>query len=415
MTATEQRIGHRFRLAVLASHPIQYQAPLYRALAKSPEIDLMVLFCSNWGLKTYRDEGFGQELKWDIPLLDGYRSEFLPNVSPSPNLTGFWGLINPAVVRRLREGKFDAIWIHGWSRFTDWLVMLTAFALGIPVLLRGETNLLPMLPRWKRILKRAVLTRLFKKVSGFLAIGRYNTEFYKAYGVPKEKIFHVPYAVDNVFFISKAKELLPKKIELKEKFGIPADLPVILFSGKLTAVKRPMDLLQAYAQVLKDVKCALIFVGNGPLRSELEAYARQLRLENVYFMGFQNQTELPTFYTMADVFVLPSGFEPWGLVVNEAMCFGLPVIVSDQVGAGGDLVREGINGHVFPAGDITILTNRLKQVVSNRGTRRRMGEESSGIIKKWSCEEGVDQILKGMEKIKSHQGVNAKKEMVGIR
>src|SRR5437899_2901678 len=130
-----------FRLAVLASHPIQYQAPLYRALAARHEIDLTVFFYSDWGLKAYRDDGFGQEVKWDVPLLEGYRSEFLPNISPRSGISKFWGLINPAVVQRLRKGNFDAVWVHGWAISTDWLAMFTAFATGIPVLLRGETNL----------------------------------------------------------------------------------------------------------------------------------------------------------------------------------------------------------------------------------------------------------------------------------
>lgn len=382
-----------FRIAVLASHPIQYQAPLYRALAKNPEIDLTVLFCSDRGLETYRDEGFGQELKWDIPLLDGYRSEFLPNVSPMPNLSGFWGLINPAVIRRLRRGNFDAVWIHGWSRFTDWLAMLTAFASGIPVLLRGETNLLPSLPRWKRILKRAVLIRLFKKISGFLAIGRYNTEFYEAYGVPKEKIFHAPYAVDNGFFLSKAKELLPKKIELKKKLGIPEDLPVILFCGKLIPVKRPMDLLQAFAQVSKDTKYALVFVGDGSLRNDLEVYVREHGLQQVYFMGFQNQTVLPKCYAIADILVLPSEFEPWGLVVNEAMCFNLPMILSDKVGAAGDLLMEGSNGYTYPVGQLSELEKLLKLVLSHNDQRRQMGIASLQIINRWSYEENMNGVL----------------------
>ena len=142
-----------YRLAILASHPIQYQTPLFRALAARSEIDLTVLFCSDWGLKPYRDDGFGQELKWNIPLLDGYRSEVLANKSPRPNLSHLGGLINPGIVRRLRRGYFDALWVHGWARATDWLAVLTAFASGIPVLLRGETNLLPTLPRPKEKLK----------------------------------------------------------------------------------------------------------------------------------------------------------------------------------------------------------------------------------------------------------------------
>jgi glycosyltransferase involved in cell wall biosynthesis len=388
-----------FRLAILASHPIQYQAPLFRALAKRTEFDLTVFFCSDWGIKTYRDEGFGQELKWDIPLLDGYRSEFLPNVSPKPNSSKFWGLINPAIVRRVRNGSFDAVLIQGWARFTDWLCLCTAFISGIHVLLRGDTNLLPTLPQWKSVIKRAVLTRIFERVSAFLAIGRFNARFYEAYGVPKEKIFHVPYAVNNDFFISKANELFPKKIELKKKFGIPENLPVILFTGKLTSVKRPMDLLQAYADLSKEIKCALIFVGNGPLRDQLEAYMEEQDLQHVYFTGFQNQTELSRFYIIADIFVLPSGFEPWGLVINEAMCFSLPIIVSDQVGARGDLVCEGLNGFAYSTGDVMALASRLKLLLTDETLRVKMGDASFKIIKDWSVYENVNGCLRIMRSL----------------
>jgi glycosyltransferase involved in cell wall biosynthesis len=389
-----------YRLAILVSHPIQYQAPLYRALAARPEIDLMVFFCSDWGLNACHDAGFGQELKWDIPLLDGYRSEFLPNVSLKPNPSRFWGLINPVIIQRLRNGGFDAVWVHGWASLTNWLAMLAAFASGIPVLLRGETTLLPTLPRWKRVLKQTVLKRLFKWISAFLAIGRYNAEFYAAYGVPKEKIFHVPYAVDNDFFLSKAKDLLPHKLEMKKKFGIPENLPVILFCGKLTPVKQPMDLLQAYAQITNDVKCALVFVGDGSLRSELEAYVREHRVKNVLFMGFQNQTELPKFYTIADIFVLPSGSEPWGLVVNEAMCFGLPVVVSNQVGAGGDLVKEDVNGFVYRAGDTATLATRLKLLLSNEHLRLKMGDASRKFIMSWAYLTCIKGLLECLERLR---------------
>ena len=277
--------------------------------------------------------------------------------------------------------------------------MLTAFAAGIPVILRGETTLLPHMPSWKAAIKRAVLSLLFKKVSGFLAIGRYNAEFYEAYGVPKEKIFLVPYAVDNSFFLSKAEEQLPEKIELKRNVGIPDDLPVVLFSGKLLDVKRPMDLLMAFAEVSEVVQAALVYVGEGPLRSELEAYVRESRIQHVYFVGFKNQTELPEFYAMADVFVLPSTFEPWGLVVNEAMCFGLLVIVSDQVGAGGDLVQHGVSGFVYPAGQVSALADQLRGVLADPVKRKETGQVSKQLIQQWSYREDVQGIIACLEKV----------------
>ncbi len=392
--------GGKYKLAVLASHPIQYQAPFYKLLSNE-SVDLTVLFCSEWGLKSYKDTGFGKEVKWDVPLLEGYKYKFLKNISSIPNVSKFFGLINLEIIDELKNNNYDAIWIHGWSSFTNWLAMITAFQLNVPVLMRGETNLLPQVPFWKNTLKKNILKWLFKRVSGFLSIGKYNAEFYEDYEVPKEKIFLVPYIVNNDFFISKANELTPKKFELKKKYGLPKNLPVILFSGKLIGVKRPIDLLKAYEIVSKDVESSLVYLGDGKLRNEIEVYIKAHNLKNVYLMGFKNQTELPELYAMADVFVLPSDFEPWGLVINEAMCFGLPVIISDQIGAGGDLVKDGKNGYVYSSGEINELSDKLKTLLNNNDLREAFGKNSREIISRWSYEEdvkGIEQCFKYLKK-----------------
>ena len=396
--STEVAISKKYRLAILTSHPIQYQVPLFRALAAHPAIDLTVLFCCDHGLKPYHDPGFGCEVKWDVPLTEGYTYQFLPNQSFSPGVGKFWGLINPSIITTLRRGQFDALLVHGWSRFTNLLAMTVAFVLGIPVLIRGETNLLPVLPSWKQALKRFLLGNLFKRLSGFLAIGRYNTEFYRAYGVPDEKIFLAPYAVDNDFFISKAQEYKPLKSALKREFGIPEELPIILFSGKLTDVKRPLDLLKAFELVIPKYPAALLYLGDGILRKDLEQYTKLSNLEHVYFVGFHNQTDLPRFFAAADIFALPSGTEPWGLVVNEALCFGLPIIISDQVGACGDLVRDDVNGFIFPSGKVEVLADKLAQLLGDAKVRQRMGEASEQIIERWSYTEDVQGIVSCLSK-----------------
>ncbi len=383
----------RFKLAILISHPIQYQAPLYKLLSNEPNIDLTVLFCSDFGLKEYKDKGFGEEIKWDIPLLDGYKYKFLKNISPFPNVSHFWGLINPEVVEELKNNNYDAIWIHGWRCLTDWFAMLSAFKLGIPVLLRGEANVLERSFSFKCLVRKFILKNIFRKVFAFLSIGTFNTEFYKNYDVPKEKIFLVPYIVNNDFFISNANKLISQKDRLKQKYNIPKDLPIILFSGKLIDNKKPLDLLKAYELVLKEINAVLIYLGDGELRKEIEKYIKTHKLKNVYLMGFKNQTELPEFYAMADIFVLPSSFEPWGLVVNEAMCFGLPVIVSDQVGASGDLVKGGVNGYIYSSKQAYELSDKLKVLLKNKILREEFGKASLGIIKNWSYKECVHGLL----------------------
>jgi glycosyltransferase involved in cell wall biosynthesis len=386
----------RFRLAILASHVIQYQAPLFRMLACQPEIELLVFFCSDWGAQSYQDEGFGQQIKWDVPLLEGYRFEFLPNWSIRPNAAPFWGRINPQIIQVLRRRRFDAIWVHGWARLTDWMAMLAAFKFKTPVIIRGESNLLAALPPWKSSLKRIVLCNLFRRTSAFLAIGRLNAEFYRVHGVPKEKIYMVPYAVNNDFFLSQADKLANCKEKLKQELGIAPELPVVLYAGKLIEKKRPFDLLKAFEYVSRTQKAVLVYVGAGSLEPELKQYAEAKHLP-VVFAGFRNQTELPRWFAIADVFVLPSRDEPWGLVVNEAMCFSLPVVASDQVGAAGDLVREGINGFVFSSGDARSLSEHLEMLLSDPVLRARLGQKSREIIEHWSYRENVNGVLTCLE------------------
>ncbi|MBS1875387.1 MAG: glycosyltransferase family 4 protein [Acidobacteria bacterium] len=389
---------HRpYRLAVLTSHPIQYQAPLFRALAQTSEVDLDVLFCSQGSVGLHVDEGFGVEFAWDVPLLAGYRHSFLKNVSPRPNPSRFFGCVNPQIFRALAADRYDAVWVNGWGLASCWLGFIAAHRYGIPLLLRGETNVLSERGGLKGGARHFLLERLFGHVSAFLAVGGRNADFYAAYGTLSEKVFLAPYAVDNDFFFTRSGSLANDRISLREREGISPDLPVILYCGKFSDVKRPLDLLEAFQYLGDDPMASLVFVGDGRLRGEMQRYVVEHGLRRVHFLGFRNQTELPACYALADVFVLPSGFEPWGLVVNEAMCFALPVIASDKVGAVPDLVHDGVNGFVFPAGNVELLTDCLRRVLLVEGIRRRMGTQSRAIIEHWGINETVRGILQALD------------------
>jgi glycosyltransferase involved in cell wall biosynthesis len=380
----------RYRLAVLSSHVIQYQDPLFKKLAAEPDIDLTVFFCSDWGAVAYRDPGFGRKLEWDLPLRQGYEWNVLPNWSLRPNPSRFWGLINPGIVERVARGRYDAIWVHGWSNCTAWMAMLAAFVFNVPVLLRGDSQLLSSSPgSLRQVIKRHVLTRLFHKASAFLAIGTSNARFYRSYGAPPERIFHVPYSVDNERLLSSANELLASREAIRSRLNIPRQVPVVLFSGKLIPVKAPMDLLKAFELANAVSPAHLVFVGDGELGRELKDYVSCRNIPNVHFVGFQNQRELASFFVAADIFVLPSAFDQWGLVVNEALCFGLPVIVSDQVGASADLVEHGQNGFVFPSGDVSALSQCLAKLFSDDVLRRRMAQASQRRIHHWNFEADI--------------------------
>jgi glycosyltransferase involved in cell wall biosynthesis len=384
------------RLAILTSHPIQYQAPLFRHLAARPGLDLTVFFCSDFGLKPYDDPGFGTRFRWDVPLLGGYRHEFLRNRSPVPRAGTFWGALNPGIRDRLRAGRFDALVVHGWALATNWLALRASRRLDLPVFLRGESNGLSEPLGFRRLVKRNVLTRLFRATAGFLAIGSLNRGFYESYGVDPNRIFHAPYSVDNAFFRDHADALAPERAALRSRESIPEGATVFLFCGKLSPVKRPLDVLEAFARLNDVGGCHLVYAGDGMLRGEVERRSRELGLGNVRVTGFLNQSELPRYYAMADALVLPSGLEPWGLVVNEAMNFGLPLIVSDRVGSAPDLVRRGENGHVFPAGDVPALSEAMRAVAGDGAVRTGMGEASRRLIARWGLPETADGYLCGL-------------------
>ena len=433
----EERVGQilelfkTFKMAVFMSHPIQYQAPFLREIAAAKEIDLTAYFFWDFGVKKTFDKQFDRDVMWDIPLLEGYRHKFLRNFSLKPS-SDFWGTLNFGVVSELIKNHYDAVLVYGWNYFANWLIFLTAFILGTRVFLSGESPLNQELlkPKWKIKIKKIVLGWLFKRISAFLYIGEENKKFYQYYGVPEDKLFFAPYAVDNKRFIEARKSLSKNRKLLRKELRIDEKDIVILFVGKLIYKKHPFDLLRAYELLnmgksdLPNInvnvrrsdfqKFNLIFVGDGILRPELENYVKEYNLKNVHFTGFKNQTEIPKYYALSDILVLPSGAgETWGLVVNEAMCFGLPIIASDVVGCGPDLVKHSENGYIFPVGDIKALAKYLRDLIyghsdsfvnsdkfvdSDYGLekRKKFGKKSFEIIQNYSYEKDVNSILKAL-------------------
>lgn len=393
----------RPRLAYLVSHPIQYQAPLLRRINAETDIDLTVFFCSDLSAQSYLDEGFGQAVRWDVPLLEGYRSEFLPAIGNRRRLS-FFRPLNYGLAARLESGKFDALWLHGWGYWSHLRAIHTARRLGIKLLMRGESGLHLDQPTGVRgAVKQALLRYLTTRVDGFLAIGTLNSEFYRKQGVQPERIYPVPYAVDNAFFQAQAAEALISREALRQQLGLETGRPVILYASKMTPRKRADDLLEAYRRLSPngnvEPRPYLLFIGDGELRPALAARVRELGWHSVRFLGFKNQTELPAYYDLCDVFVLPSVQEPWGLVINEVMNAGKAVIVSDEVGCGPDLVKHGENGYVFRAGDIDGLHRSLRETFADPERTVVMGRRSLALINGWGFDEditGLRQALAGV-------------------
>jgi glycosyltransferase involved in cell wall biosynthesis len=391
------------KLAYLVSHPIQYQAPMLSRIAADPDIDLTVFFCSASSMRAYHDAGFGRTVQWDVPLTEDYKHVFLPAIGDDRS-PGTFRPINYGLARMLRDGGFDVLWTHGYMRLFNLLSMIAAHRRGMIVLNRDEA--------WeasarrgpvKRAVKRVFFRMLWRICDGMLAIGSKNRAYYVSQGMPENRIFPMPYAVDNASFRDKAKAAAPTREELRAELGIAPGRPVVLYASKFQTRKRCADLVDAFAKIVKDESCrapVLLLVGDGEEREALIAQVAALGIgDNVIFAGFRNQSELPRFYDLCDVFVLPSLMEPWGLVVNEAMCAGRAIIASDEVGSAADLVHDGENGFVFRAGDADALAGALRGVLSDEARCRRMGEKSLEIIEGWGFEEdlaGLKQALRAL-------------------
>jgi glycosyltransferase involved in cell wall biosynthesis len=391
------------RLAYFVSHPIQYQAPLLRRIAADPDIDLKVSFYSDFSLKAYKDPGFGKSIKWDVPLTEGYEHQFLDCWGSKQQHSWYQQPIAKDIRNYLKQGQFDAIWVHGWSWLCSLQAILAAENLGIPILLRGESNGVKETAHpAKKIAKQTFLNWLFPKIAGFLYIGTMNRQFYQSYGINEERLFHVPYAVDNDYFGQQAANSRANQQQLRQSLNLEPGRPIILYAAKLIEVKRPQDLLFAYQSLSpdgrKEPEPYLLFVGDGALRPELEEKAKATGWNSIRFLGFRNQSEIPAMYDLCDVFVLPSSFEPWGLAINEVMNAGKAVVVSDQVGCAPDLVLEGENGRIFPVGDTKALALAMQWGISHR---IQAGEVSRKHIQNWSFEEDLCRLKNALNQVKT--------------
>jgi glycosyltransferase involved in cell wall biosynthesis len=390
----------RVKVAYLVSHPIQYQAPLLRRIAQAPDIDLTVFFGSNFSVQEYVDKGFGVDVKWDVPLLDGYRHEFLPSIWDKRR-TGPTAQLSYGIFSRLRESKeadgFDVLWVHGYSTLNTLQAMIMAKALGIPVLLRAESRLgKKRSGMLKQVTKSLFFSGLKQLVDAVLPIGSANAAYWRHFLGEDLPQFLVPYAVDNDYFQSRSREAASRREDLRRELGLDPSRPVILFASKLQGRKRCGDLLEAYLDLCSEIEDEpdepvpyLVIVGDGVERAALERRAKESGVSGARFCGFRNQSELPRFFDLAAVFVLPSQDEPWGLIVNEAMNSGRPMILSDDVGCQPDLVTDGVEGCVFPVGDVKALTDALRRVLTEPGTANAMGERGLKRISGWDYEQDM--------------------------
>ncbi len=389
------------RLGYLVTHPIQYQAPLLRKLSQSGEVDLSVFFLSDMSTKAYFDKGFGAPVDWQTDLLSGYKSLMLRPDSPR---LSFWEPPAPRVGKALRESGIECLWVHGYAQVGLIRGLVEAKLSGLKILFRGEGNqqLQPANPV-RRKAKAAVLRRLASNVDAFLAIGSLNREYYMSLGVDASRIFDVPYAVDNDYFQGAVSRASASRDALRAELGMTDARPAILFASKLQPRKRVMDLVEAYIRLSPDGKSEppayLVIVGDGEQRPQVEQRVKETGWSSIKLPGFKSQSELPRYYDLCDVFVLPSEREPWGLVINEVMNAGRAVVCTSQVGSAYDLVEHERNGYVYEAGNMEQLSGHLSKLAGSKELCVEMGKRSLDRVSRWSYDEDMRGIVKAVHAV----------------
>jgi glycosyltransferase involved in cell wall biosynthesis len=394
--------SRKARVAYFVSHPIQYQVPLLRRIALEGDIDLRVFFFSDLSVRGYRDKGFGGvQVKWDIPLLDGYSYEFLPGFRNGDSL-GFATPLSYGIFGRLRDGGFDAVWVHGYHTFNSLQAIFVAKLLHIPVILRAESQLNDRVRTKKTLLaKRLFFPILRQTVDCVMPIGKPNAEYWQRYLGSRVPRFPMPYAVDNTYFNTRAAEAATQRDALRRELDLEAGHPIFLFASKLQSRKRCIDLVDAFLKLSHapgvEPPAYLLIIGDGEERAAIECRIRESGLSSIRMLGFRNQSELPRFFDLCDVFILPSIHEPWGLIVNEVMNAARAVVVSDQVGCHDDLVEDGKNGIVFPAQDVDALSAILRRFLEDPSLARVMGREGLKTIARYSFDEDVHGLRQALQ------------------
>jgi len=386
------------RLAIVATHPIQYYAPIFKLLSESDQINLKVFY--TWGessIKKY-DFGFGKIIEWDIPLFDGYGYEFLPNITKNQGTHHFNGITNPDSIQQIDIFQPDVILIYGWGWHSH-LKIIRHYEGKVPLWFRGDSTLLDQKPGFKNLLRNIFLKWVYKHIDKAFYVGKSNKAYFLKYGLKEHQLIFAHHAIDNLRFETNRSD---EATVIRQTMRLAGSDILVLFAGKLDIKKDPFLLLNAFSRI-KKLGVHLLFVGNGILEDNLKATVKNNNISNVFFIDFQNQKVLPTYYQACDLFCLPSKGpgETWGLAINEAMACGKAVLVSDKVGCALDLVEDGVNGMIFKSNSIEDLQEKLTYLLGKgKDGLKSMGQASLKIIKPWTFANQVKAIEKEISKLK---------------
>lgn len=386
----------RYRVLSICAHPVQYMAPLLRRLAVHPQVELEVAYCTLRGAEGGNDPEFGVTVKWDIPLLEGYSWTHVPNRGSGDE--SFFGLNNPGLWKMIRQGRFDAVLCYtGYIRASFWIAWLSAKLSGAVFIFGTDTTTLVSMDgkKWKPYIKRLFWPFLYRLADQVNAPCTGTKELMHSLGIPDDRVTLIPNCVDNDWWIEQASRV--DRNAVRTSWGAGSDTIVVLFSGKLQPWKRPLDLLHAFARAeFRDA--LLVFAGEGPLRTGLQQEAAALGIaDRLRFLGFVNQTQLPGVYSAADLLVLPSRYEAFGLVVNEAMLCGCAAVVSDRTGVARDLISPVAPEFIYPSGDVAVLAAVLRRAFSDRAALRSIASAGRRRLETWGPRENIAGTVEAIE------------------
>jgi glycosyltransferase involved in cell wall biosynthesis len=396
---------HKYKVLLISALPIQNYASL-RLMAKHPQLDILVAYCSlpkseNFNpISTAKSPELLTQACFDIPLLEGYPWRYIPNRSPLPSLTKVYGLINPGLVTLVSE--FDCCVVYGHNYVTFWLAIAAAKLNGKPLILATDATYIEPVSggNWKIPIKKRILPYLYNQVAdAVLVLSSISKQFIHSLGVPQEKIFLTPYVVDNESIADTAQR--SSRSAIRTEWNIPEEATIFVFCAKFIPRKRPQDVVEAFAAA-NTPNSYLIMVGDGPLADDLKSQVQQLGIENkVRFLGLVKYSRLPEVYAACDLLAFSSEYEPYGLPVNEAMICGIPVVVSDRIGAGYDLVQEGRTGFTYPCGNIDALSQIFAQILQEPKKLKTMGQAAKQRMQTWSPCEHVQQLANAVQYVTS--------------
>jgi glycosyltransferase involved in cell wall biosynthesis len=376
------------RVAAVISHPIQYYAPIFRELAG--RVDLQVFYGQSLSPAQQSAAGFGMPFDWDLDLLAGYASTFLTNVAAKPGPDHFFGCDTPEIGAELGAGRFDAVLVVGWYLKIFVQATFAAKRLGLPVLVRGDSQLGTPRGLAVRAAKALVFPPMLRVFDAALYVGQRSRAYYEHYHYPARRLFFSPHCVDAAWFAAQATP--DAGLALRSKLGIGGKEKVMLFAGKLVPFKRPLDVVEACAV---SPGSQVIVAGSGELEPAMRQRADALGVK-LHLLGFLNQSQMPAAYAAANVLVLPStARESWGLVANEALACGVPIVVSDAIGCAPDLAADGTAGRIASLADTAELSRAIAEVLAHPPSSAAVAAKSEA----YSLVAAVDGMVGAMEAV----------------